>query len=124
MEEASEWTFKENVILSDTGSTKNPIMQAAERLQEKGLTFIGGHPMAGSHKSGISAAKAHLFENAYYVLTPSQNATDAQIEKLSNLLAPSKGKIVILDAAEHDRMTAIVSHFPHIIASSLVGRLG
>ena len=123
MEEASEWTLKENVILSDTGSTKNPIMQAAESLQEKGLTFIGGHPMAGSHKSGISAAKAHLFENAYYVLTPSRTTTDEQIERLSTLLAPSKGKIVLLDATEHDRMTAIVSHFPHIIASSLVGRL-
>lgn len=123
MEEASEWTFKENVILSDTGSTKNPIMQAAERLQDRGLTFIGGHPMAGSHKSGIAAAKGHLFENAYYVLTPSNRASSEEIDRLSNLLVPSKGKIVILDAAEHDRMTAIVSHFPHIIASSLVGRL-
>ncbi|WP_432359051.1 prephenate dehydrogenase [Sporosarcina sp. UB5] len=123
MEEALEWTLKENVLLSDTGSTKKPIMQAAERLREKGLTFIGGHPMAGSHKSGIAAAKEHLFENAYYVLTPCENASAEQIEKLSSLLAPSKGKIVLLDAAEHDRMTAIVSHFPHIIASSLVGRL-
>lgn len=123
MEEALEWKLKQDVILSDTGSTKNPIMQAAERLQEKGLTFIGGHPMAGSHKSGIAAAKGHLFENAYYVLTPSEGASAEQIDKLSDLLAPSKGKIVILDAAEHDRMTAIVSHFPHIIASSLVGRL-
>ncbi|WP_060208167.1 prephenate dehydrogenase [Sporosarcina koreensis] len=123
MEEALEWTFKQNVILSDTGSTKSPIMQAAERLQEKGLTFIGGHPMAGSHKSGIAAAKGHLFENAYYVLTPCQHADEVHIEKLTELLAPSKGKIILLDAAEHDKMTAIVSHFPHIIASSLVGRL-
>lgn len=123
MEEAVEWTFLENAILSDTGSTKSPIMKAAVRLQEKGLTFIGGHPMAGSHKSGIAAAKGHLFENAYYVLTPSESASAEHIDKLSKLLSPSKGKIVILDAAEHDRMTAIVSHFPHIIASSLVGRL-
>ncbi|MCM3637686.1 prephenate dehydrogenase [Sporosarcina luteola] len=123
MEEASQWTLKENVILSDTGSTKNPIMQAAVRLQDRGLTFIGGHPMAGSHKSGIAAAKGHLFENAYYVLTPSNWTSSEQVDSLSNLLAPTKGKIVILDAAEHDRMTAIVSHFPHIIASSLVGRL-
>ncbi|MCG7343036.1 prephenate dehydrogenase [Sporosarcina sp. ACRSL] len=123
MEEAMEWTLKENVILSDTGSTKSPIMQAAERLESKGLTFIGGHPMAGSHKSGIAAAKAHLFENAYYVLTPGERASAEQIEKLSTLLKSSKGKIVILDAQDHDRMTAIVSHFPHIIASSLVGML-
>ncbi|WP_339250000.1 prephenate dehydrogenase [Sporosarcina sp. FSL W8-0480] len=123
LEEASLWEFKDGVIISDTGSTKKPIMEAAKILTEKGLTFIGGHPMAGSHKSGITAAKEHLFENAYYILTPDENASSVQIDELSNLLKPTKGKVVVLNAEEHDRMTAIVSHFPHIIASSLVGRL-
>ena len=57
MEEASKWKLKKNVIISDTGSTKNPIMEAAACFNEKGITFIGGHPMAGSHKSGVSAAE-------------------------------------------------------------------
>lgn len=118
-----EWELKEGVILTDTGSTKQPIMQAAKALEERGWTFIGGHPMAGSHKSGVSAAKEHLFENAYYILTPSENADAEQVDQLRNLLVPTKGKIVVLQAEEHDRMTAIVSHFPHLIASSLVGRL-
>lgn len=123
MQEASEWDLKEDVIISDTGSTKSPIMNAAKCFADKGVTFIGGHPMAGSHKSGVSAAKGHLFENAYYILTPVQQENSSKVEKLSALLAPTKGKVVVLDAVEHDRMTAIVSHFPHIIASSLVGRL-
>lgn len=123
MEEAAEWTLKDDVIITDTGSTKNPIMRTAKVLIDKGLTFIGGHPMAGSHKSGVAAAKGHLFENAYYILTPSPNESAEQLDRLSELLAPTKGKIVVLDASEHDRMTAIVSHFPHIVASSLVGRL-
>lgn len=123
MEEASGWELKQDVIITDTGSTKNPIMTAASCLIDKGYTFIGGHPMAGSHKSGVSAAKGHLFENAYYILTPMEKENVEHVEKLTNLLTPTKSKVVVLDAAEHDRMTAIVSHFPHIVASSLVGRL-
>ena len=85
-----------------------------EPLIEQGITFIGGHPMTGSHKSGVSAAREHLFENAYYILTPSKNVKEEQIDKMRDLLIPTKGKVVVLDAVEHDRMTAIVSHFPHL----------
>ena len=109
--------------MTDTGSTKGPIMDAARQLLERGITFIGGHPMAGSHKSGVTAAKEHLFENAYYILTPDSQTDSAKVEQLRILLGPTKGKIVVLDSEEHDRMTAIVSHFPHLVASSLVGRL-
>ncbi len=122
-EEALDWDFKENAIVSDTGSTKKPIMDAAKKLQDKGITFIGGHPMAGSHKSGVSAAMEHLFENAYYILTPNEKTTEQQIIQMETLLESTKAKLVVLKAEEHDRMTAIISHFPHIVASSLVGRL-
>lgn len=123
MQQASEWTLKDGVILTDTGSTKGPIMEAAKPLLERGITFIGGHPMAGSHKSGVTAAKEHLFENAYYVLTPDAQTDKEKVDFLCQLLNPTKGKVVVLEAEEHDRMTAIVSHFPHLVASSLVGRL-
>ncbi len=123
MQQAAGWTLKKDVIMTDTGSTKGPIMEAADVLLERGLTFIGGHPMAGSHKSGVTAAKGHLFENAYYILTPDSRTDNAKVEYLRQLLAPTKGKVVVLEAEEHDRMTAIVSHFPHLVASSLVGRL-
>lgn len=122
-EEAVDWEFKEQAIVTDTGSTKKPIMEAARKLQEKGIRFIGGHPMAGSHKSGVSAAMDHLFENAYYILTPGLETTESQISLLEDLLEPTKAKVVVLQADEHDRMTAIISHFPHLVASSLVGRL-
>ena len=122
MRDVLTWNLKEDVIITDTGSTKGPIMDAAIPILEKGITFIGGHPMAGSHKSGVSAAKEHLFENAYYILTPHES-TNGAVERLRDLFVLTKGKVVVLNAVEHDRMTAIVSHFPHLIASSLVGRL-
>ena len=123
MEQLKDWVLKKDVIVSDTGSTKALIMKKAEELKGMGITFIGGHPMAGSHKSGVTAAKPYLFENAYYMLTPFENESAKNIEKLDNLLKYTLGKLVKVDAIEHDHMTAVVSHFPHIVAASLVHQL-
>ncbi|WP_431029694.1 prephenate dehydrogenase [Lysinibacillus sp. LZ02] len=123
MEQLKDWVLKKNVIVTDTGSTKALIMKKAEELKEMGITFIGGHPMAGSHKSGVTAAKPYLFENAYYMLTPFEDEKPETIEKLEDLLKYTIGKLVKVDATEHDHMTAVVSHFPHIVAASLVHQL-
>lgn len=123
MEQLKDWVLKKDVIVSDTGSTKALIMKKAKELKEMGISFIGGHPMAGSHKSGVTAAKPYLFENAYYMLTPFEDESTKNIEKLDNLLKYTLGKLVKVDATEHDHMTAVVSHFPHIVAASLVHQL-
>lgn len=123
MDKLKQWNLKDTVIVSDTGSTKALIMEKAAELREAGITFIGGHPMAGSHKSGVTAAKPYLFENAYYMLTPLTGEAEAKIEELEELLKYTIGKLVRVDASEHDHMTAVVSHFPHIVAASLVHQL-
>ncbi|MHA6259645.1 prephenate dehydrogenase [Sporosarcina sp. CAU 1771] len=123
LKDMETWSLKRGVIITDTGSTKGPIMQAASKLFKKEIAFVGGHPMTGSHKSGVSAAREHLFENAYYILTPESLIDEASVERLRYLLEPTKAKVVVLHAEEHDKMTAIVSHFPHLVASSLVGML-
>lgn len=123
MEQLKDWVLKDHVIVSDTGSTKALIMQKAKELKAMGITFIGGHPMAGSHKSGVTAAKPYLFENAYYMLTPFADEEEANVERLEELLKYTIGKLVRVDAGEHDHMTAVVSHFPHIVAASLVHHL-
>lgn len=120
LQQSQFWNLRDNVILSDTGSTKMEIMEAAKNLE---YVFIGGHPMAGSHKSGVEAAKDVLFENAFYVLTPGTLAKESHITKLKDLLSVTKAKVHILQAEEHDHMTSIVSHFPHLIAASLVHQL-
>ncbi|MFD5848637.1 prephenate dehydrogenase [Cytobacillus pseudoceanisediminis] len=115
-----ECELKNTVIISDAGSTKKEIVSCAKVLKEKGITFIGGHPMAGSHKSGVTAAKALLFENAFYLLTPEEHVSTAEVERLKEWLTGTKAKFLILSPEEHDYITGIVSHFPHMVAASLV----
>lgn len=120
LREATKWTLKPGALLVDTGSTKKEIVELANSLQ---LPFLGGHPMAGSHKSGVTAARAHLFENAYFILCPSEFVSQQQVDDFKRLLQPAKAKVIQLSATEHDEMTAVVSHFPHLVAASLVHQL-
>lgn len=117
------WNLKERVIVTDTGSTKQAVMAAGQELRAHGITLVGGHPMAGSHKSGVTAAKPHLFENAYYILTALDEQDRWAVDELKRLLRYTHSKIVEVSAEEHDHMTAVVSHFPHIISASLVHQL-
>jgi len=82
--------------------------------------FIGGHPMAGSEKSGFASSRAHLIENAYYVLTPSAKVSQEKIDAYRELVTTLKAIPVILDYREHDRITGTISHLPHLIAATLV----
>ena len=111
--------LKKGCILTDVGSTKTNIHKKVEEL---GLEeyFIGGHPMAGSEKTGIENAKALLLENAYYVLTPAAKVTGEMVERYRDLVASLKAIPLILTYEKHDYVTAAISHLPHIIASSLV----
>lgn len=112
--------FEKPIIITDVSSVKSNVMAVAESIQSDHITFIGGHPMAGSHKKGIEAARAHLFENAIYILTPTKKADDQSIAELIAILSSTKSKFITLNPLEHDEMTSVISHFPHLIASSLV----
>ena len=113
--------LKEGVIISDAGSTKAEIVAVAdEYLAGKSFRFIGAHPMAGSHKTGAVSADVNLFENAYYIFTPSSLTTPDTLEEMKNLLSGLHARFIEIDAKEHDRVTSQISHFPHILASSLM----
>ncbi|CAM4319439.1 prephenate dehydrogenase [Bacillus manliponensis] len=120
LQKLSTYKLKERVIVTDVGSTKGMIMSEAERLLPKGVVFIGGHPMAGSHKTGVESAKAHLFENAFYVLTPMKDVAIERVEELKVWLKGTRSHFLLLNTEEHDYVTGIVSHFPHLIAAGLV----
>ncbi|MGD6815765.1 prephenate dehydrogenase [Metabacillus sp. 84] len=120
MDELSRLPLKKGVIVTDSGSTKEKIGRHASRIFPESIIFIGGHPMAGSHKSGVAAAKSHLFENAFYVLCPVSDGQQPYIEQLKHLLNGTKANFVLMKPDEHDLVTGVISHFPHIIAAGLV----
>ncbi|WP_407895466.1 prephenate dehydrogenase [Lacticaseibacillus sp. N501-2] len=110
--------LKPGVIVTDTGSTKAVVLQAAQALMAKGVTFVGGHPMAGSERSGVKAGRASLFAEAHYFLV-NGNATKDQMLALRNVLSAAGAYFEILTALQHDQMVAQISHVPHVVASAL-----
>ncbi len=106
-------------LLTDVGSVKSGIHSHIEAL---GLSaqFIGGHPMAGSERFGYANSKAQLLENAYYILTPTDKTPTKKLEAYKELVTSMGAIPLVLDAQQHDYVTAAVSHLPHLIAASLV----
>lgn len=106
-------------ILTDVGSVKTSIHEEIISLDME-ENFIGGHPMAGSEKSGFLNSKPMLIENAYFILTPSSTVSQDKVTAYSTFVESLKALPVILDYKEHDLITGTISHLPHIIASTLV----
>ncbi|MCI6904136.1 MAG: prephenate dehydrogenase, partial [Streptococcus alactolyticus] len=125
LKQLDDLDLKDQVIITDTGSTKSEIVAVGESVfANRSIRFVGGHPMAGSHKSGPLAADVTLFENAYYILTPSVLTSEGTIEEIQDLLTGLNARFIRIDADEHDRVTSQISHFPHILAASLMEQAG
>lgn len=106
-------------ILTDVGSVKTGIHRQIGELQLQ-AQFIGGHPMAGSERFGYQNAKASLLENAYYILTPSEEVPLEKVDACRALVEAIGAIPLVLSYGEHDYVTAAISHLPHVIAASLV----
>lgn len=111
--------IKPDCILTDVGSVKGNIHLAVEELGLQSQ-FIGGHPMAGSEKTGYHNSHEKLLENAYYILTPTDQTNPQFIEIMYHLVKEIGSIPLLLNYLEHDDITAAISHVPHIIAASLV----
>ncbi|MDY0266060.1 MAG: prephenate dehydrogenase [Methanimicrococcus sp.] len=109
----------EMCILTDVGSVKKPIHDEVIALGME-ENFIGGHPMAGSEKSGYSNSKAILIENAYYILTLSEKVSPEKVEKMTAFIESLKAIPIVLDYEQHDCVTGTISHLPHLLATTLV----
>ena len=105
--------------LTDVGSVKSVIHR---RVNELGLSgsFIGGHPMAGSEKTGFENSSDRLIEIAYYILTPGDEVPLSAVSDFTDLISSLGAIPLVLSCEEHDYITAGISHLPHLIASSLV----
>lgn len=111
--------LSEDCLITDVGSVKTDIHKQIESL---GLNsrFIGGHPMAGSERTGYVNSKALLLENAYYILTPTKEVSAARLKAYETLVSSLGAIPMVLSFEQHDFVTAAVSHLPHVIAASLV----
>jgi len=109
----------EDCILTDVGSVKTSIHKEIIALDME-ANFIGGHPMAGSEKSGFVNSKPMIIENAYYILTPTEKVPKEKVDQYASFVEALKALPVVLGFEEHDYVTGAISHLPHIIASTLV----
>ena len=110
-----------NTLITDVGSTKTNINQAAKVfLKEKYSQFIGSHPIAGSEKHGPQSAMTDLFENKNIIITPHTQSKKEDINKIENFWKKLGGITSIMDANLHDEIFSTVSHLPHLLAFSLV----
>ncbi len=111
------------IVLTDAGSTKSMLVKSVEAyLQARGsdaLSFIGGHPMAGSHETGVDAAYATLFENAKCILTPTENSDPDALQLVRSLWEFVGAVPYFLSPETHDHLIGAASHLPHLIASIL-----
>ena len=108
-----------NTILTDVGSVKGIIHKEVERLGMESC-FIGGHPMAGSEKTGFESSSDRLLENAYYIITPGGEIPLDRLTDFTELISSLGAIPMVLTSEEHDFITAGVSHLPHIIASARI----
>lgn len=110
---------KKSCIITDVGSVKKTIHDVVSNLALDDC-FIGGHPMAGSEHSGYAASRAGLLENAYYILTPGASVSYSNVEKMQTLIKSIGAIPIVMSQEKHDKVTAAISHLPHMAAYALV----
>jgi prephenate dehydrogenase len=113
-------SFKQSAIITDVGSVKGKLVHDMEAAMPGGTFFIGGHPIAGSDRSGIDTASAEIFQGARCMLTPTRLTDPEAFRKVSALWTAFGSEIMILNPDEHDRIYAAVSHLPHLIAYEIL----
>ena len=113
-----------NAVLTDVGSVKGNISKAVtEVLGENFDRFVLGHPIAGSERSGVSAADEKLFKNHKIILTPEKRTSEMALDLVSDAWQVTGGKVELMTVQHHDEVLAATSHLPHLLAYSLVDTL-
>jgi len=108
-------------VLSDVGSTKGSVIRDLAPLLPAGIHLVPAHPMAGTEHSGPDAGFATLFQGRYCILTPEPGTDAGAVEKVAELWRRAGSMVETMDAATHDKVVAIVSHLPHLIAFTICG---
>tara|TARA_Y100000768_G_scaffold184896_1_gene138412 strand:+ start:296 stop:1189 length:894 start_codon:yes stop_codon:yes gene_type:complete len=105
-------------IITDVGSTKKNVLKLKINKLDKSLNWILSHPIAGSEVSGPEYGKANLFNNRWCIIT--KQKTDKKVEKVERFWKKIGCKVIFMNPEEHDKIFAITSHLPHLIAYNLI----
>lgn len=112
--------ISEGAIVTDVGSVKAEVCAELRAIFRDRGRFVGSHPMAGSEQTGISAARADLFVDAVSIVTPEAASDAAAVAALVEFWTLLGARVQQVSPHEHDRIVALVSHLPHLLAAALV----
>ena len=112
--------LSKKTLVTDVGSVKYEVVRSVGHALGKSAPFIGSHPMAGSERSGLAAAKSDLFEGSVCLLTPTDDTSETRLEKLAQFWRSVGCRIGTLSPSDHDEVVARISHLPHLTAGALI----
>jgi prephenate dehydrogenase len=115
--------IKERTVVTDLGSVKGKLVYTCEELLKGVAPFVGGHPIAGTEKSGVENAVENLFVNAKFIVTPTESTDRDALEKVKNLWRNLGSEVIEMNPFYHDKVFAAVSHLPHVVAYSIVSTI-
>ena len=113
--------LKKDCIITDTGSAKLSVIEDLTGILPSNVEFVPGHPIAGTEESGPDAGFAELFDNRWCILTPTEDNSSHAIDLVKEFWESIGSKVEIMDPLHHDKVLAITSHIPHLIAFNIVG---
>ena len=111
---------KKNILITDVGSSKKDIITKINRIKRKDIKWISSHPIAGSEVSGPLNGNENLFLNKWSVIIKQKNSQNKEMKKILKFWKLLGSKTVTMDAVQHDKIFAITSHLPHLIAYNLI----
>jgi prephenate dehydrogenase len=111
-------------LITDVGGTKRDIVNAACALSRDRAAFVGGHPIGGAEQGGFAFARADLFRGRPWILTPNGTSPASVVDRLAGFVESLGARPTTMDAAEHDRLMAFLSHMPQLTISALMEVVG
>jgi prephenate dehydrogenase len=116
--------LRPGATVTDAGSTKVEICRVARESLPSGVTFVGGHPMAGDENTGVQYARADLFDRATYALMVGQGTDEVEFDRFRSLVEAIGARVLLTRPEDHDAAVALISHLPQLVASALASLLG
>lgn len=118
--EALRSYLKPQMILTDVGSVKGPIVEAFDEILFPSGRFVGGHPITGREQSGVGAATADLFAGARCILTPGPKTDQKDVQEIQGLWESIGSEVALMSPSRHDQIFSVVSHLPHVTTYALI----